>query len=918
MIELQEYVKASTPEVIMIQEARIESMCLGGYQSESSNDGLIYTLISNNVVYRRMKSMEKEIPIPSLVIQVQSAKGWISLFNVYYNPSARDSSRFTKALEFIVTQSPFIAAGDFNAVGRTSFSSTQEIVAEGRILDSWIQTNDLVTVSPEEYSFSRGEYSSRLDLTITNTEQAKMFKSFLETELHADHFAIQTRCSIPIGMTDEKPESSFQRTNWREFRKKAEKFCRNDLSPVQLSQEIGSLVRQATRKTRRKPGRGWWNESCREALKNRSKISRLFRCSPRTNREDLQESLQKARVLFQETIATAKEEWLKDQHQREKPWKTVDHLCGSKRIRKKQQQPETARWKALELAESLCEIFEEIQTRHQNPLPPSFFSRRFKDEELEEFEIDAAIHKVREHSAPGMDDIRSNALKILWSLPGWRQVLMQTIQSMWEYPSLFAPFKHGIVHPLRKPNGSYRPITLLSQLGKVLERILAKRLSSCFETTNEGCRPHSGVENCLMRIQHAATQAEVCVMVCLDIQKAYDSIPLDKLIAKVESIPGIQRHMVEWLKFFLTERTFQVRVSGQVSKKIAKPTTGIPQGSPLSVPLWHIFFSDIPRTNLDNIYMDDMAVVIQAESGADAEEETQMRLDEIHQWALTNGMTFDSKKSKVICLQDDIFIDVKLGEEYLEQVQFIKYLGCTISTRSEVDYAGSSWSFELQLQDNLREATSRLLYLTKTQKWPQLMSLVYSSLVRPVLTRNLLLVAKESTAIQQLQTFQNKALRKTFNLLPSTPQEDVHELSGVPTIWQAMSRQANNLYARMLAFPSALSRDYEQWIQENEGENNEHSVLGWIQAAAVLESREYFVPYETIDKLKCRTCFKTPTFMHCPQDIRADLLLYTDGGFMQIEDRGSSGFCVMEPSGNVWQQERKLIIRLSPPPRRNC
>src|SRR4051812_16169672 len=87
-------------------------------------------------------------------------------------------------------------------------------------------------------------------------------------------------------------------------------------------------------------------------------------------------------------------------------------------------------------------------------------------------------------------------------------------------PQLFSPFKQGHIFPIKKPNGTYRPITLLSQLGKILERVLARRLSNLVRTDNEGCRANRGTDSCLLRLQHIATQYPTTILIALDIQKA--------------------------------------------------------------------------------------------------------------------------------------------------------------------------------------------------------------------------------------------------------------------------------------------------------------------------------------------------------------------------------------------------------------
>jgi len=65
-------------------------------------------------------------------------------------------------------------------------------------------------------------------------------------------------------------------------------------------------------------------------------------------------------------------------------------------------------------------------------------------------------------------------------------------------------------------------------------------------------------------------------------------------------------HIIEFTADFLPNRSFKVRIyrMGQFifSDTIARPHTGLPQGSPLSVPLWHCFCLDAPTLSA---FMDD-------------------------------------------------------------------------------------------------------------------------------------------------------------------------------------------------------------------------------------------------------------------------------------------------------------------------
>src|SRR3954464_8016505 len=123
---------------------------------------------------------------------------------------------------------------------------------------------------------------------------------------------------------------------------------------------------------------------------------------------------------------------------------------------------EAAEWKATVLAEELCRLFEKIQSAPHSPPPEcNTVNSAFQDQEIEEHEVDYSMNKVFDRSSPGYDLIKPRALKILWKLPAWRGRILTCSRGMWTHPLLFSPFKHGIVHPVKKPNGAYRPITLL-------------------------------------------------------------------------------------------------------------------------------------------------------------------------------------------------------------------------------------------------------------------------------------------------------------------------------------------------------------------------------------------------------------------------------------------------------------------------
>ena len=93
--------------------------------------------------------------------------------------------------------------------------------------------------------------------------------------------------------------------------------------------------------------------------------------------------------------------------------------------------------------------------------------------------------------------------------------------------------------------------------------------------------------------------------VYLDFQKAFDTVPHQRLIYKVESY-GIGKSIVDWIRDFLTDRRQRVALNGHFSQW-ADVTSGIPQGSVLGPLLFVIYINDLPEAvvNTVRIFADD-------------------------------------------------------------------------------------------------------------------------------------------------------------------------------------------------------------------------------------------------------------------------------------------------------------------------
>ena len=135
----------------------------------------------------------------------------------------------------------------------------------------------------------------------------------------------------------------------------------------------------------------------------------------------------------------------------------------------------------------------------------------------------------------------------------------------------------------------------------------------------------------------------------LDFAKAFDSVPHERLIAKIEAC-GIKEPVSGWIRDFLVGRRQRVKVNGSLSSW-AEVSSGVPQGSVLGPVLFVIFINDMPDVakNICSMYADDTKLYGPIRNTKD-HESLQNDLDKLVEWSNTWQLRFNEDKCKVLQL----------------------------------------------------------------------------------------------------------------------------------------------------------------------------------------------------------------------------------------------------------------------------
>lgn len=683
----------------------------------------------------------KHLPIKSLLQSVACrtiGKAATTYASVYVPPTKFKPKKLKEELTKLIKQlpEPFVLMGDLNA--HSTDWGSYKTTSCGRAVQEVIDELDLQLLNNgNSTKISHNSIKlSAIDLTIAsqNTEIQKW-----ETDKDcrsSDHFPIIITEESQTTEYNNKPTWDHRHADWEKFQSILKSSVQDDDTNTieSITEDIhaaarASIPRSMMRKSRKVP---WWNKEVEKCVKARRAALRKFKKhkSHDKRKKILHKQLKIANNKAESTMKKAKQEsWehflstINDEvTETRELWNKIHALSGkSKKNKISLSDGKNVIDEPAEIANKLADQFHEHSATKQysrkfqalkrqteaKSLDLQYTSNKTYNNKFTLDELNQALEKA-DGKATGKDEISYDMLR---HLPvETKIILLKVYNKEWAKGTLPAKsWKEGIVVPIPKTESNphdiknYRPITLLSCVGKILDRMVNKRLMTILEEdlrldpNQFAFRQTKGVDDLFTELEGFIAPAikkgwhVECAL--LDISKAYDKAWRRPILEQLRNW-GIEGNMIRYIENFLSDRTFQVEI-GTTKSETKEQENGIPQGAVLSVTLFLVAMYSITRKyNKSNkrikilVYADDITIITIGRNKRQLRARLQDVVDKVSTWARRKGFTIAPQKSKMIHIckvmgshEDPSIPDIEINNTPIPEVKSAKLLGITIDNR---------------------------------------------------------------------------------------------------------------------------------------------------------------------------------------------------------------------------------------------
>ncbi|KAM4058185.1 endonuclease-reverse transcriptase domain-containing protein [Hirsutella rhossiliensis] len=464
-----------------------------------------------------------------------------------------------------------VLAGDFNShdlLWGGDDVSVQRQGEAGPIIDL-MNEHGLRSLLPRgTKTWQRKDQESTIDLVLTTSELADEVATCAihPTDHGSDHRAIQTTFDITMPERSARPRLLFKNAPWNLIRTRVKDNLRLLPWAVDVQTQTDQLMRivleaihELTPRARPSPyAKRWWTKDLTQLRRTHT----FWRNQARTQRRggqprpDLERRAKEAAKEFHDAIRhQRKAHWDDFLSDDANIWKATKYLKAGKSTTGDKVPPlrkgdgSTTEDKADQADELLIAFFPPLPARIEDegvrpqrkavPMPGLTLG-----------EIEEKVMTAKPWKAPGEDELPTAVWRQLW--PVTKDRIFALFDASLRDGVVPRQWKSAKIVPLKKPHKddytvakAWRPISLLSTLGKILEAVVAERISYAVETygllpaNHFGARKRRSAEQALLLLQEQAYKAwrnhKVLSLISFDVKGAYNGVCKDRLLERMKA-----------------------------------------------------------------------------------------------------------------------------------------------------------------------------------------------------------------------------------------------------------------------------------------------------------------------------------------------------------------------------------------------
>ena len=877
-VDLVSLLERREVDIVLVQETKLSSKdktpCFPGYsclrrdrppgRSRAEGKGGVMTLVRDDIPFREVQGLaagSSVADLETLSVEIRTGLGRLPFVvtNVY-RPPVRSTGLDVpegSAPDVLAVSSNHFIGGDFNCHSLV-WDPFQPEDTWGGCLEQWMCENRMECLNDGSATrINRATLGKSVpDISLVHASRVGHSEWEVLDGLDSDHFPIfceldlevhrLAKCAGPLRW-------NWRNADWNAFEQSVEDAL-SGFDGVQATVTektnflVGTILNAAKRHVGmiRVKGPSGYGESreVREAVRERNRLGRHL-CTRRV------EWLNACRRVRQLRLDDKRRRWsefveeLGASTDSAKVWKTIRSLSGkcpkaSNRnsvLVHKGREYRTDERKADAFTRAYAGISRLRFSREERSFVTSVRKRltsvrtsvggREGEESFTLSELYDAVRNMKSRGAEGADGVTPQMLKKLG--PRAMGFMLELFNQSWAEGFCAQSWRTAIIVPILKPGkpadeiDSYRPISLTSCLGKVMERMVAGRLSFLAESRGwwsedqAGFRQLRSAEEQVLRITQSVHDGFQCrpsnraVLALLDFSKAYDTVWREKLL-DVLLDTGVPPRLVLWVRGFLTNRMAGVRINGKVGRNIAF-LQGLPQGSVLS-PLLFLFYINnlracVPRSLNVSLYADDVALWSVNPRKEVAATAVEAGVGAVVEWSAKNKLNLNLSKCEIGFFSND--------SRESSWVPNVRVNGTSIPFNPTPTFLGVKYDRTLSFRPQAERISkkivdgSRVLGALSGQEWgwdTHLLRRVYSaaSLCRANYCGAGWQPWLSQTSVALLDRAQNKCLRKVTGVYATAPVEALRREAGIPSFNTIIRQNAAIAWERSVRVPDSNPR----------------------------------------------------------------------------------------------------------------